>query len=188
MMSSHLAMPRKGHLDQVLHIFTYLQKYHNMELVYDPSDPVVEQNDFEQRDWTSSEFGAVQEKEEIPSNMPELSGQGFTMHAKVDVDHTSDTITRHSRTGFLVYLNCALVYWWSKKRNSVESFSFGSEWIVLKQCCEYVHGPKYKLRMMGIPCDDPMFIYGNNQSVLANTTMPDSTLKKKLQSIAYHFV
>ena len=42
MMSSHLAMPRKRHLDQVLHIFTYLYKYHNTKLVYDPSDPVVE--------------------------------------------------------------------------------------------------------------------------------------------------
>ena len=44
MMSSHLAMPRKGHLDQ---IFTYLRKYHNTELVYDPSDPVVEYDVFE---------------------------------------------------------------------------------------------------------------------------------------------
>ena len=49
MMSSHLAMPRKGHLDQVLHIFAYLHKYHNTELVYDPSDPVVEHDDFEWR-------------------------------------------------------------------------------------------------------------------------------------------
>ena len=32
MMSSHLAMPRKGHLYQVLHIFAYLCKYHNTEL------------------------------------------------------------------------------------------------------------------------------------------------------------
>ena len=35
MMSLHLAMPRKRHLDQVLHIFAYLHKYHNTELVYD---------------------------------------------------------------------------------------------------------------------------------------------------------
>ena len=63
MMSSHLAMPRKGHLDQVLHIFAYLCKYHNTELV---SDPVVEHDDFEWRDWTSSEFGAVQGKEDPP--------------------------------------------------------------------------------------------------------------------------
>ena len=97
MMSLHLAMPRKGHLHQVLHLFAYLHKYHNTELVYDPSDPVVEYDVFEQRDWTSSEFGAVQEKEEIPSNMPEPRGLGFMMRAKVDADHASDTITRRSR-------------------------------------------------------------------------------------------
>ena len=37
-------------------------------------------------------------------------------------------------------------------------------------------------------CDGPSHIYGDNQSVLANTTMPDSMLKKKSQSIAYHLV
>ena len=47
MMSSHIVMLRKGHLDQVLHIFAYLHKYHNTELVYDLSDPVVEHDVFE---------------------------------------------------------------------------------------------------------------------------------------------
>ena len=42
--------------------------------------------------------------------------------------------------------------------------------------------------MMGIPYDEPSCIFGDNQSVLDNTTSPDSTLKKNLQSIAYHFV
>ena len=120
--------------------------------------------------------------------MPEPRGLGFTMHVKVDADHASDTITRHSRTGFLVYLNSALIYWWRKKQNSVESSSFGSKFIAMKQCCEYVCGLRYKLRMMGISCDDPTFIYGDRQSVLANTTIPDLMLKKKSQSIAYHFI
>ena len=47
---------------------------------------------------------------------------------------------------------------------------------------------RYKLRMMGIPCEGPAYILGDNQSVLCNTTIPDSTLKKKSQSIAYHLV
>ena len=64
MISSHLALPREGHLEQVLHIFAYLKKYHNTELVYDPSDPVVHETDFERRDWASSEFGLVEGKEE----------------------------------------------------------------------------------------------------------------------------
>ena len=29
MMSSHPALPREGHLEQVLHIFAYLKIYHN---------------------------------------------------------------------------------------------------------------------------------------------------------------
>ena len=42
--------------------------------------------------------------------------------------------------------------------------------------------------MMGILCFDPYYIYGDNKSVLYNTTLPDSTLKKKSNSIAYHLV
>ena len=120
--------------------------------------------------------------------MPEPRGHGFIMRAKGDADHASDTVSRCSRTGLLIYLNCALVYWWSKKQTSVESSSFGSEFVAMKQCCEYIRGLRDKLRMMGIPVEGPMYIYGDNQSVLANTTIPDSTLKKKSQSIAYHFV
>ena len=154
MLSSHLALPREGHLEQVLHIFAYLKKYHNTELVCDPSDLVVDENDFERRDWASSEFGHVEGKEEIPAKMPETRGHGFIMRAKVDVDHASDTVSRQSRTGFLIYLNCALVYWWSKKQTSVESSSFGSEFVAMKQCCEYITGLRYKFRMMGIPVED----------------------------------
>ena len=133
MMSSHLALPREGHLEHVLHILAYLMKYHNTELVYDPSDPVVDENDFERSDWASSEFGHEEGKEEFPAKMPEPRGHGFIMRAKVDADHASDTVSRRSRTGFLLYLYCALVYWWSKKQTSVESFSsFGSEFVAMK--------------------------------------------------------
>ena len=80
MMSSHLALPREGHLEQVLHIFAYLKKYHNTELVYDPSDPAVDENDFKRRDWTSSEFGHVEGKEEFPAKMPEPRGHGWFIY------------------------------------------------------------------------------------------------------------
>ena len=95
-------------------------------MVYDPSDPVIDESEFEFKDWTSSEFGHLQGKEELPTNMPEPRGQGFVINAKVDADHASDTVTRRSRTGFIVYLNCAPVYWLSKKQTSCESSSFGS--------------------------------------------------------------
>jgi hypothetical protein len=175
-------------MKQVLHIFAYLEKHHNAELVYDPTPPEIDEASFEQKDWTTSEFGHIQGQEEIPTTAPPPRGFGFTMCARVDADHASDTISRRSRTGFVVYLNCALVYWLSKKQTSVESSSFGSEFVAMKQLCKYLRGLRYKLRMMGIPVLGPTYIQGDNQSVLANTTIPESTLKKKNQSIAYHFV
>ena len=42
--------------------------------------------------------------------------------------------------------------------------------------------------MMGIPCELPSFIFGDNQYVLCNTSLPHSKLKKKTSSIAYHYV
>ena len=79
MMSSHLALPREGHLDALYHIWAYLKKYHNTEMVFDPSEPVIDHAGFAKKDWTSSEFGYVSRKEAIPPNMPEPRGIGFTM-------------------------------------------------------------------------------------------------------------
>ena len=52
LLSSHLALPREGHFEQVLQVFSYLRKYHNTELVYDHSDPVIDEDQFQKRDWT----------------------------------------------------------------------------------------------------------------------------------------
>ena len=41
---------------------------------------------------------------------------------------------------------------------------------------------------MGIPVDGPCYVYGDNKSVLTNSSQPFSVLKKKSNSIAYHFV
>ena len=41
---------------------------------------------------------------------------------------------------------------------------------------------------MGIPLDEPAFLFGNNQSVMYNTANPASTLKKKINSIRFHHV
>ena len=178
MLSSYLASPRTGHLRQALQIFAYLKKHHNAVMVFDPSDPVIDELLFERKDWASSEFGGVG-GEILPPNRPEPCGLGFTMKAKVDANHAGDSMTRRSRTGFIIYLNCAPIDWMSKKQTSIESSSFVSEFIVMKQYCEYIRGLSYKLRMMGIPVNGPSYIYGDNQSVLCNTSIPDSTLKKK---------
>ena len=54
--------------------------------------------------------------------------------------------------------------------------------------CEYVRGLRYKLRMLEIPVELTTHIFGDNQSVLVNSSKPYSILKKKLSSIVFHFV
>ena len=62
------------------------------------------------------------------------------MRVYVDSDHTGDQVIRRSRTGFLVFLNNALIYWTSKKQTTIETSSFGSEFMAMKQAADYVRG------------------------------------------------
>ena len=112
----------------------------------------------------------------------------MTMRVYVDSEHAGDLITRHSCTGFIVFMNNAPVYWSSKKQGSCETSTFGFEFITMKQATRYVCGLRFKLRMMGITVDEPAYVFGDNQSVLANTSAPASMLKKKSNAIAYHFM
>jgi hypothetical protein len=149
--------------------------YHNTEIVYDLSNPLIDEAQFDAKGWASSEFGQLDGEEELPPNMPELRGQGFVISSKVDASHASDSVTRRSKTDFLVWRNSCLVYFLRKKQMSVEPSFSGSECVAVKQCCEYLRGLRYKLRMMGIPVHGPYYISGDNQSVLANTIEPGST-------------
>ena len=58
----------------------------------------------------------------------------------------------------------------------------------MKHDIEYVCGLKYNLRMMGIPCKDPTFVYGDNKLVLSNNTVPAYNLKKNMNILSYKFV
>jgi hypothetical protein len=57
----------------------------------------------------------------------------------------------------------------------------------MKTGIELVIGLRYKLRMMGVPLDGPTRVLADNMSVVNNTSRPESQLKKKSNSIAYHF-
>ena len=106
----------------------------------------------------------------------------------VDSDHAGDKSTRRSRSGYLIYVNMALIIWSSKKQATIESSVFGAEFVAMKTGMEELRGLRYKLRMMGVPVSGPSYIYGDNMSVIYNTQRPESTLKKKHNSICYHAI
>ena len=85
-------------------MFAHLKKYHNSELVFDPSDSPIEEGLFDHQDWTNSKLGHIAGEEELPANAPPPRGKEFLVREKVDAYHAEDTQTMRSRTGFIVYL------------------------------------------------------------------------------------
>ena len=86
----------------------------------------------------------------------------------------------------MIFVNSALVIAHSKKQARIETSVFEAEFCALTQGMDRMRGLRYKLRMMGIPLEGPSYTYGDNMSVIHNTQRPDSTLKKKCNSIACH--
>ena len=104
-LGSYLMVPRKGHLDQALHIFSYLQP--------------------------------------TPGNMLETRGESVTTTCFVDANHVGCRRTHRSHTGILIYVNRVPIIWWSKRQNTVESSTFGSEFIAMKQLIDLIESLRY---------------------------------------------
>ena len=154
-------------------------------MALDPTYPDIDYSVFKQCDWKEF-YGDA--KEAIPSDAPEPRGKEVDLRLYVDSDHAGDKQTRRSRTGFFIFMNTALINWLSKKQATIETSVFGAEFVAMKHGMETLRGIRYKLRMMGVPISGPSFIYGDNMSVIHNTQRPESTLKKKSNSICYHAV
>ena len=78
----------------------------------DPSYPEIKDSDFSKQ--SGDKFYDV-EGELKPSDTPEPLGMEMVIRAFVDADHAGDQVTRRSRTGFIVFVNSAPIYWLSKK-------------------------------------------------------------------------
>ena len=183
LLSQQLALPREGHLEQVLHIVGYLKQYPKFRLMFDCKAPRVNETWFLTYDWQDFYRDA---KEAIPPNQPEPRGNTVITSAFVGAHLAGDKSNRRSMTGILMFINRAPIHWYSKKQATVESSTFGAEFIAMRTAVEMAESLRYKLRMFGIPIDGSTNIYCDNEAVYQNTVIPESTLKKKHHSIAYH--
>jgi hypothetical protein len=185
LLSSYMAQPRMGHMEQVLHIFSYLKCHLQSNVIFDPNEIQWDELQFCKYDWTDFYHGAT---EAIPPNAPSPRGNPVQINVFCDADHASNKVTRRSHTGILIYLNAAPVQWYSKAQNTVESSTFGSEFIAMHICVDMIEAMRYRLRMFGILIEGATNVFCDNNSVVINATIPTSPLKKKHNAIAYHRV
>jgi len=184
LMSRFRNAPREGHMEAVLRIFGYVKGHLRSRLVFDPA----------YRDWTTVDWydGADWKEfypdavELIPPGAPEALGNEVQINIFCDAAHATCLATRRSTTGVLIFLNGAAVRWYSKRQNTVETSTFGSEFVAMKIAIEMNDALRYKLRMMGVPIDGAANVFGDNASVVKKVTRPESTLNKRHNAIAYH--
>ena len=74
------------------------------------------------------------------SNKPMPLGSDLMMRAYDDASFEGYKVTRPSRTGFIISLNSAPIFWFSKKQGSCEKITLGRDFVAMKKCCEYLHG------------------------------------------------
>jgi hypothetical protein len=183
MLSTHLAAPREGHLQQVYHCFAYLKAKPKRTLAFDSQHPMIDESRFEKCDWHDFYRGA---QEPIPGDAPEPRGNVVSTHCFVDADHAGNRVTRRSQSGILLFINTAPILWFSKRQNTVETSTFGSEFVAMRIAVELIEAMRYKLRMFGVPIEGATNVFCDNEAVTKNAIYPESTLKKKHNAIAYH--
>jgi hypothetical protein len=81
-----------------------------------------------------------------------------------------------------VFLNSAPVLWYSRKQKRERHLL-----LAIKTGMELSDGLRYKLSMMGMSLNGHTHIKADNMFVVKNTSVPESMLKKKSNSITYHF-
>jgi hypothetical protein len=126
--------------------------------------------------------------EEIPKDLPPEKGPRFRMTVYIDADHAHDLVTRRSITGILVMLKNTPIRWVSKRQKTVERSTYGSQLVASRVATEIILEVRYMLRSLGVALDGPELMLGDNMSVVLNTTVPSSVLKKTHNAIAYHRV
>ena len=152
-------------------------------MVFDHTTPKFDTSRLTECNWLEFYPDA---KEEEPPNAPELCGCEVHMTCFVDADHAGCRETQRSHTGIIIYMQRTPVVWYSERQNTVESSTFGSEFVAMKTAVKQVEALRYKLWMMGVPVDGPTSVFCDNKSVFKNSTWPESTLKKMHNTIAYH--
>jgi hypothetical protein len=185
-MSRFNMLPREGHLKAVKRILSYFKTFPKGRVIIETSYPDHSMYPVElYSNWIEFYPDA---SEEIPKDLPPEKGPRVRMTVYVDAAHAHDLVTRRSITGILVMLNNTPIRWISKLQKTVETSNSGSELVASRIATEFILEIRCMLRSLGVALDGPALMLEINISVVLNTTVHSSVLKKKHNAIAYHRV
>jgi hypothetical protein len=185
-MSGFREAPRRGHLDRVKRIYGYLSKFRSAVIRIRTDEPDYSDiPDFEY-DWSKSVYGEL--KEIKPTDAPKPLGKFVTLTHYVDANLMHDVVTGRSVTGILHLLNKTPLDWYSKKQATVETATYGSEFVAARTCVEQIIDLRNTLRYLGVPVREKSYMFGDNQSVVNSSMQVHAKLHKRHTILSFHRV
>jgi hypothetical protein len=184
-MSGFRTAPRAGHLERLKRICGYLckMKHGYIRIRTDPPD----YSDLHEAhyDWARTVYGEV--KEERPHNAPRPLGKPVVLTSYVDANLYHDMITGRSVSAVLHFINQTPIEWFSKKQSTVETATYGSEFVAAKVAVQQIMGLRIGLRYLGVEIQGATRLFGDNGSVVKSGSMPHSPLRKRHHALSYHY-
>ena len=127
-------------------------------------------------------------KEIVPADTPVPKGPPVSITTYVDANLYHDLLTGRALTGVLHFLNGTPLDWYCKRQATVETATYGSEFVAARIATEQIIDIRHSLRYLGINLQGPAYLFGDNQSIVTSSTIPSSVLTKRSSALNYHRV
>ena len=185
-LSSFRAVPRTGHLERAKRVVSYLMRFKEAAIRFRTGTPDL--SDLAERDdrWKYSVYG--EGKESLPNDAPDPLGRKVRLTHYVDANLYHDWTSGRSVSGILHFVNQTPMDWFTKKQATVETATFGSEYVAARICVEQVIDLRTTLRYLGVPVEGKSVVFGDNESVVNSSVRMDGKLHKRHNALAYHRV
>ena len=137
-------------------------------------------------DWGYSEYGNV--KEITPDDCPTPKGRKVVTTSYEDASLYHDYITGRAVTASMHFVNQTLIDFTSKRQATVETATYGAEFVAARITVDQIIDLRNTLRYLGVPIENKSIMFGDNRSVVDSSTLPHSTLTKRHHALCFHRV
>ena len=171
-------------MDRIKRIHGYLRKMRHGVIRIRTEEPDYSDIPEKIADWFYTCYQGS--AEEIPSDAPPPLGKRVKMTSYVDANLYHDYISGKSVTGIIHMFNKTPIDTYSKLQSTVETATFGSEYVAARTCTEQIMDLRISLRYLGVPISGHAMMFGDNESVVNTASMPHSKLNKRHNALSYH--
>ena len=126
--------------------------------------------------------------EEFPQDAPPPLGLLVILTHYVDANLYHCMLTGRSVTGIIYMLNGTPIEAFSKKQSTVETATYGSEFVAARTCVEQIMDLRNTLRYLGVPIQGRSYMFGDNESVVNSSSRPEAKLHKRHVALSFHRV